>query len=46
MEGAHIEDLRGPLSRSLVGRKAKLRGGNEAERVRLLVGDLCEIEIG
>lgn len=46
MEGTQIEDLSGPLSRSLVGRKAKLRGGSGAEPVRLLVGDMCEVEIG
>lgn len=46
MEGTTVEDLSGPLSRSLVGRKAKVRGGRGNEPVRLLVGDQCEVEIG
>jgi glucose-1-phosphate thymidylyltransferase len=46
MEGTKIEDVSGTLSRSLVGRKVKLRGGTGALPVRLLVGDMCEVELG
>jgi glucose-1-phosphate thymidylyltransferase len=46
MEGTKVEDLSGPLTRSLVGRKVKLHGGMGGPAVRLLVGDLCEIDLG
>jgi glucose-1-phosphate thymidylyltransferase len=46
MEGTKVEDFPGPLTRSLVGRKVKLRGGRSAQAVSLLVGDMCEVDLG
>lgn len=46
MEATLIEDVAGPVVRSLIGRKARLRGEAAAVSLRLIVGDMSDIEIG
>jgi glucose-1-phosphate thymidylyltransferase len=46
MEGTQIEDISGPVMRSLIGRKARVRGEGAAVPLRLIVGDMCDIELG
>lgn len=46
MEDTKIEDVAGPLSHSLVGRKVKLRGGAAGQTLRVLLGDMCEVNLG
>lgn len=46
MEATQIDDVSGTLRQSLVGRKARIRGGASAVPVRLIVGDMCDVEVG
>jgi len=46
MEATQIEDVSGPVTRSLIGRKVQLRGEGAAVPVRLIVGDMCDIVVG
>jgi glucose-1-phosphate thymidylyltransferase len=46
MEATQVEDVSGTLSDSLIGRKVHVRGGAGAAPVRLIVGDLCDVEVG
>jgi glucose-1-phosphate thymidylyltransferase len=46
MEATRIEDVSGTLRQSLIGRKVRVRGGASAVPVRLIVGDMCDIELG
>lgn len=45
MEDTVIENLARPLAGSLVGRKVKISGDVEP-RLRLVVGDMCEVTLG
>lgn len=46
MDDSVIRNIRGPVSRSLVGRKVQVSGADSTERaLRLLLGDFCETEI-